>query len=102
MECERRRSLPVRAGIDPEAWNFAESLGEDVFREYWKTVLAHGGLRLDQQQLEFACQRFMEADRPESAIGILSGVTYDKVTVFTVVVMDALDACLRIVRHEAW
>ena len=37
----------------------------------------------------------MEADRPECAVGILSGVTFDEVTVSPSVVMDALDACLK-------
>src|SRR5208337_4451515 len=28
-------ALLSQAGMDPKAWSFAESLGEDVFREYW-------------------------------------------------------------------
>ena len=36
----------------------------------------------------------MEADLPESAIGILSRVRFDKVTVSPSIVMDALAACL--------
>ncbi len=69
-------ALLSQAGIDPQAWSFAESLGEDVFREYWNTVPAYN--RLDQQQLEFACQRLLEADRPEIAIGTLSRVASAK------------------------
>ncbi len=84
-----------QAGLDPQAWTFAESLSEDVFREYWKIAPAHGGSRLDQQQLEFACQRLMEADRPESAIDVLSGLRFDEVTVSPSIVMDALTACLK-------
>lgn len=83
-----------QAGLDPEAWNFAESLGEDVFREYWKNVFILGRSRLDQPQLEFACQRLVEAGRCESAINILSGITFDKVTVSPSIVLDALAACL--------
>lgn len=83
-----------RANLDPEAWDFAQSLGEEVFREYWRTVPLLGESRLDQQQLEFACRRLMEANRPECAIGILSGVAFSEITVSPSIVMDALDACL--------
>ena len=80
-----------QAGLNPEAWEFAESLGEDVFSEYWKTVPAHSGFDLDQRQLEFACQRLMEAGRPESAISILSSVTFDKGPCVTVNSHGCLD-----------
>ena len=83
-----------QAFIDPEAWNYAETLGEDVLKEYWRTVPAHG-FELDQQQLEFACHRLIEADRPESAINTLSRVTFDKAAVSPSVAMDALVACLK-------
>jgi len=82
-----------QAFIDPEAWNYAESLGEDVFKEYWKTVPAHG-FDLDQQQLEVACRRLMEAGRSNSAIDMLSGVTFGEIAVSPSIVMDALDASL--------
>ncbi|NQT37886.1 MAG: helix-turn-helix domain-containing protein [Planctomycetes bacterium] len=78
----------------PPAWNFAESLSEDVFREYWKTVPAHSGYRLDREQLEFACQELMKADRPETAIALLKSVTFGEVTVSPSIVMDALTAYL--------
>jgi len=83
------------AALDPEAWNLAESLGKYVFREYWQTVPAHWGFGLDQQQLEFACLRLMESDRSGSAIDILSGVTFDEITVSPSIVMDALTAYLK-------
>jgi hypothetical protein len=71
----------------------AESLGQDVFREYWMTVPADS--RLDHQQLEFACQRLLEADRPADAIRILNRVPFGKATVSPSIVMDALTACLK-------
>ncbi|MCY2991151.1 MAG: helix-turn-helix transcriptional regulator [Planctomycetota bacterium] len=83
-----------QAGLVPEAWNFAKSLSEDICREYWNCVSAHGGFHLDQQQIEFACRRLMEVSRPESAIAILSGVTFGRATVSPSIVMDALTACL--------
>jgi transcriptional regulator with XRE-family HTH domain len=85
-------------GVGPQTWDFAASLGEEVSREYWKTVEYWKSVPipsrspLNRQQIEFACQKLMEADRPESAIGILSGVTYDEVTASPSIVMDALAA----------
>ena len=88
-------ALLSQAGLDPEAWSFAESLGEDVFREYWNTVPAYN--RPDQQQLEFACQRLLEAGRPEIAIGRFSRVALGKATVSPSIVMDALStACQKL------
>jgi hypothetical protein len=87
-------ALLSRADIDPQAWSFADSLGEDVSREYWNTVPAYN--RLDQQQLAFACKRLLEADRPEIAIGTLSRVAFGKATVSPSIVMDALTACLKL------
>jgi len=86
--------LLSQAGIDPKAWEAAQSLGEGVFREYWMVVPLLGIPRVDQQQLEFACRRLMEADRPESAIDILTSVTFREATVPPSVVMDALTAFL--------
>jgi len=83
-----------QADLGPEAWDFAQSLGEDVFKEYWKVVPAYRGRRLARQELEFACQRLMEADRPEQAIDILSCVAFEKVTAAPSIVMDALTAYL--------
>jgi transcriptional regulator with XRE-family HTH domain len=83
----------AQAGLGPEAWDFAKSVGEEVFREYWNIVPAHGGFHLDQQQLEFACRRLMDAGRPESAIRMLDHVDSGKVTVSPSLVMDALTAC---------
>ena len=52
-----------------------------MFEQYWKAVLIFSDPRLDGQQLEFACRKLIEAVRPESAIGILSGVTFREVAV---------------------
>ncbi len=82
-----------QSGLDPRAWTLAEILGEGVFEQYWKAVLIFSDPRLDGQQLEFACRKLIEAVRPESAIGILSGVTFREVAVPPPVVMDALTAC---------
>jgi len=83
-----------QATFDSETWQFVENMGEAVFKQYWKTVPAHGGFGLDQEQLEFACRRLMEAGRCEAAISVLSNVTFDKVTVSPSIVMDAVAACL--------
>ena len=92
MECQKtpqsfcpRRGFVLKHGTSRRAW------ARTSFREFWKIVPAHGGLDLDQQQLEFACRRLMEADRPESAINILSRVAFGKVAVSPSVVMDAPD-----------
>jgi len=82
-----------QAGLDPQAWNFAETLGEDVLMEYWRVVPLLGRSRLGQK-IETACQRLMQADRPEDAIGILSAVPFDNVGVSPTIAMDALTACL--------
>ncbi len=84
--------LLSQAGLKPEAWHFAETLGEDMGREYWKTVPTGASRHLDQQQIEFACRRLLEADRPEEAIRILAGVTLSNVSVSPSLVMDALTA----------
>jgi hypothetical protein len=92
-----------QAGLDPEAWHFAESVNNDVFREYWNIVPAHGGCHLDQQQLEFACRSLMDAGRPESAISVLNHVAFGEVAVSPFLVMDVLTACslLRMSRADA-
>jgi transcriptional regulator with XRE-family HTH domain len=85
-------ALLSQAGIGPQAWKLAESLGREVYEEYWHAVPAYNVSGLDQQQLEFACQRLIAADRPENAVGILSRVPSGKATPSPSVVMDALAA----------
>lgn len=85
----------LQAGIDPQAWKLAESLGANVERGYWQNVAAHGGSHLSQQQLEYACLKLVKVDRPESAISMLLGVTFGNVVVSAHVVMDTLTAFLR-------
>ncbi len=87
--------LLSQAGLVPEAWNLAESLGRDISREYWNIVPAYGGSHLDQPHLEFACRRLLDANRPECTIRVLSDVAYDRATVLPTVVVDALTACLK-------
>ena len=86
--------LLSQSGLDPRAWTLAETLGEGVVEEYWKAVLIFGESRANPQQLEFACRKLIEATRPESAIGVLSRVTFDEVIISPSIVMDSLTACL--------
>jgi hypothetical protein len=83
-----------QAAFGAETWQFVDSQGEAVFREYWMTVPVYGGSGLSQEQLSFACRKLMEAGRCEAAISILSGVTFDKVTASPAIAMDVLAACL--------
>ncbi len=92
--------LLSQSGLDPRAWTLAETLGEGVFEEYWKAALIFGESRLDPQQLEFACRKLIDAARAESAIGVLSRVTFDEVIVSPSLVMDALTACLEWVQSN--
>ncbi len=87
--------LLSRTDFGPEAWHFAETLGEEVCAEYWKTVPAYGSRDLDQRQIEFACQKLLEAERPEETFRILSGVSRGKVSVSPSIAMDVLEACVR-------
>jgi len=87
-------SLLSQAGLVPQAWNIANSLGQDVSKEYWKTVLVHGGSRLDRQQLELACERLTNAGRPDAAIGALSCVAFREVDISPSLVLDVLAAYL--------
>ena len=80
----------VQAGLAPDAWGFADRLGKDVSIEYWKTVPAHSGFHLDQEQFEFACQRLVGAQRPDAAVDVLSSVVYNEVSVSPAVVMEVL------------
>ena len=88
-------ALLSQAGLVREAWSIAESLGQDVSREYWKTVLVHVGSPLDRQQLEFACEQLTEAGRPEAAISTLSHVTFREVDVSSSIVLDVLAEYLK-------
>jgi hypothetical protein len=88
-------ALLCQAGLDPQAWKFAESLGKDVSEEYWKSVRTHGASRLDQQQFEFACQKLIEAINPEFAIEILYDRTFDEGAVSPAIIMDALEVYLQ-------
>ncbi|MDZ7617485.1 MAG: hypothetical protein U1E05_10800, partial [Patescibacteria group bacterium] len=60
--------------------------------EYWKTVQAHGSRDLDQRQIEFACQKLLEAERPEETFKLLSGVPHGKASVSPPIAMNALEA----------
>ena len=86
-----------QAPFTRDAWNFAETLGDGVVRVYWRIVELHGSLDhdLDQQDTEFACQRLMETDRPESALSVLAGVAHGRLTVSPSIVMETLEAFLR-------
>ncbi len=86
--------LVSRAAFGPEAWDFAESLGEDVCREYWNIVPVYGGFDLDQPQRGFACWRLVDVGRPEDALRILSDVVFGRATMPPTNVMDVLTACL--------
>jgi hypothetical protein len=85
-------SLLAQIGLDPEGWSLAESLGDDVLREYWKTVPARRGRLRNKERLEFACQELLKAGRPDDAIDVLSLVVFDNVDVSPTIVMDALVA----------
>lgn len=86
-------TLLACVGMNPDAWTFAQDLGNDVWREYWRAVPSNGFRLREPRQLEFACQRLLEAGRPQEAILVLSEVCFGKIMVAPSIVMDALLAC---------
>ena len=83
------------ADFNPQTWDFTKNFGEEVSRKYWRKVLAPYSPKLDQQSLEFACRKFIEENRPEESVNMLSGLAYEEITVSPSVVMDALNAVLK-------
>ena len=88
-------ALLSQAGLDPQAWDIAESLGRDVYREYWRTAPIYGRSRLNRQQLEFACERLTETGRPEAAISALSSVAFGDIDISPSIVLDVLTEYLK-------
>lgn len=90
---EDTAALLVEADFDETTWQFVDSLGEEVCRQYWQTVRAHSSFNLSDVQVETACREFLNAGRCEAAICVLFGVTWDKASVAPMLAMDALTAC---------
>jgi hypothetical protein len=92
--------LLAQAGLEPQAWDFARSLGKDVSEEYWENVWINNRSRLDARQLEFVVQELTSAGRVEAAIDILADVAIAKAQILPSTVMDTLNAYLNWLHSE--
>lgn len=87
--------------FERKTWNLAEACGEQVLNHYWSARTSDFYRGTDPKDIEYAISQLLHYQRPLRAIDVISMAKYGKCEVSPVLIMDVLDAVLKLSKDMA-
>jgi len=86
--------------FNSRTWNWVETAGSNVKREYWAKV-RDWMIPPEPTQLEIGARKLLEAERPSAAISLLAAGMYSKMSIPSALVLEVLEAMCS-AKEEEW